>query len=293
MLTEAVKKSATLIEALPYIKAFNNKIVVIKLGGSAQTDHAILRRIFTDIDCMITLGMRPVVVYGGGKKISAAMEKAGKKAEFIDGQRVTDRETIQIVANVLIDDIGTELLGLLEECGGRGELVNGRDHDFLRAVKKNLPDKPEVDLGCVGEPVAIDAVLVYNILEKKRIPIIGPVARGCGLDNGTLYNINADTASSLIARDLHAEKLVFLSDITGIYRDVKDQESLISHINQKEVYKLIDEGVISGGMIPKVQAAEYALEGGVRKVHIVSGEQPHALILELFTDTGVGTELVL
>jgi len=290
---DAIRKSGALIEALPYIKAFKGRFVVIKLGGSAQSDPGVLRGIFADIDFMLSVGMRPIVVYGGGKRISAAMEATGQAPVFIEGQRVTDPATMEIVARVLIDEVGSDLLQRLEECGGQGEIRSGRGQGFSRAVKKTLPTRPEADLGCVGEPVAIDAVQVYSILERGRLPLIAPVACGCGSDQRTLYNINGDTASALIARDLHAEKLVFLSDIPGIYADRKDPASLLSHMTVTETHGLMDRGAIEGGMIPKVQACAFALDGGVRKVHIVSGAQAHALLLEIFTQRGVGTELVL
>lgn len=293
MVQEAVRKADALIEALPYIKDFKNKFVVVKLGGSAQDDAGTLRKIFADIDFMLAVGMRPLVVYGGGKRISRAMEAAGLEPKFVHGQRVTTPEAMEIAARVLIDEIGAELLGLLEECGGRGELLNGRDHAFLRAIKKRVPEYPDVDLGCVGEPVAIDAVKVYQILERGRLPLIAPIGRGCAEDRNTIYNINGDNAAALIARDLHAEKLVFLSDIPGVYREKNDPASLFTHLDEKGVRQLIGEGVISGGMIPKAQACLYSLDGGVRKVHIIPGSQERALLLEIFTNKGIGTEMVL
>ncbi len=300
VMEDAVKKAQVLTEALPYIRAFKNKIIVIKLGGSAQDDPEILKNIFTDCQIMLAVGMRPVIVYGGGKKISKAMKETGRSARFIQGQRVTDAHTMQIVAKVLSDDVGGELLDLLHQTGGLGFLLNGRDHAFLRAIKKTLPGHPEADLGFVGEPVAIDATRVHRAFEdfhyedgKERIPLIAPVACGCGRESAMLYNVNGDTAASLIARDLHAEKLVFISDISGIYRDKDDPASIFSRLDQNEVNQLIREEVIVGGMIPKVEACLFALEGGVKKAHIVAGTQPHALLLEIFTQSGVGTEIVL
>lgn len=297
---DAVKKAQVLTEALPYIREFKNRIIVVKLGGSAQDDAGILRNIFIDCQIMLAVGMRPVVVYGGGKKISRAMRETGRSARFIQGQRVTDNATMDIVARVLSDDVGGELLELLKDSGGLGFLLNGRDHSFLRAVKKTLPDQPHADLGFVGEPVAIDATPVHRAFEgshwpdgKERIPLIAPVACGCGRESHLLYNVNGDTAAALIARDLHAEKLVFISDIPGICRDQNDGASVFSHLDRNEVGELLRTGVISGGMIPKVEACLFALEGGVNKVHIVSGAQPHALLLEIFTRSGVGTEIVL
>ncbi|MCC8179654.1 MAG: acetylglutamate kinase [Planctomycetes bacterium] len=297
---DAVKKAQVLTEALPYIREFKNRIIVIKLGGSAQDDPTILRNIFIDCQIMLAVGMRPVVVYGGGKMISQAMKEAGRSARFVNGQRVTDAATMTIVAKVLADEVGGALLQLLEDSGGQGFLLNGRDHAFLRAVKKTLPDLPEADLGFVGEPVAIDSTPIHRAFEdsmwpdrKERIPLIAPVACGCGRESELLYNVNGDTAAALIARDLHAEKLVFISDISGIYRDKENPESILSHLDRRDVEDLIRTGVIVGGMIPKVEACLFALEGGVRKAHIVAGSQPHALLLEIFTKSGIGTEIVL
>jgi acetylglutamate kinase len=293
---DAVRKAQVLTEALPYIKDFKNKFIVVKLGGSAQDDPERLKHIFLDCQIMQAVGMRPVVVYGGGKKISAAMKATGKSARFIHGQRVTDAATMDIVARVLSDEVGGDLLGLLRETGGEGFLLNGRDHQFLRAVKKTLPEQPDADLGFVGEPVAIDATPVHRAAEERgvdRLPLIAPVACGCGRESALLYNVNGDTAASLIARDLHAEKLVFISDISGIYRDKDDPSTIFSRLDREGVNALMKEGVIAGGMIPKTEACLFALEGGVKKAHIVSGAQPHALLLEIFTHSGVGTEIIL
>ncbi len=293
MVKEAVRKSDALIEALPYIKAFSGNNVIIKLGGSAQSNPDILRGIFTDIDFMLSVGMRPVVVYGGGKRITEAMNNAGLKANFIYGQRVTTPQAMDIVARVMIDEIGTELLQLLEECGGSGVLLNGRDHNVLRAIKKILPNHQDADLGQVGEPVAMDSGMVHDILDKRQLPLIAPIACGCGNERHILYNVNGDNASALIARDMHASKLVFLSDIPGILIDPGNPDSIVSHMTEAECNNMIASGVISQGMIPKVQACFAALDGGVRKAHIISGAQPHALLLEIFTRKGVGTEIVL
>ena len=293
MLDDAVKKSETLIEALPYIKGFQRKFIVIKLGGSAQDDPDVLRRLFIDIDFLLAVGIRPVVVYGGGKRITQAMAELGKPAQFLHGQRVTDAETMEVVSRVLIDGVGRDLLSLLAACGGRGALLSGRDQGFLRAIKKRLPTQPEVDLGYVGDPVAIDAAAVYDILEEGKIPLIAPVACGCGTEANQLYNINGDTAAALIARDLHAEKIVFLMDVAGVYRDRCDPSSLISRLSRLEAESMIRSGAADGGMIPKLEACLFALAGGVRKAHIVPGAQPHALLLEIFTAKGVGTEIVL
>ncbi|MHC4870904.1 MAG: acetylglutamate kinase [Planctomycetota bacterium] len=291
MVKEATAKAAALIEALPYIKSFQNQIIVIKLGGSAQEDPEVLERVMTDVDFMISVGMKPVVVYGGGKRISAAMEKAGKEPVFVHGQRVTDPETMKIVASVLIDEVGHDLIQIMRKAGGRAELLNGRDQGFLLAKKKHLPEYPNVDLQCVGSPCGINKELASDMLKSGTVPLIAPIAEATdGLSK--LYNINGDTASSVIARDLKAAKIVFLSDTSGIYKDVEDEESLLSSLHEKDVEDLIKEKIISGGMIPKVEACIESLKGGVGKAHIVSGYQQHALLLEIFTAEGVGSELI-
>lgn len=293
MIEKAVKKSQTLIDALPYIKSFQGKIVVIKLGGSAQEDDEVLKKIFTDIDFMQTVGMKPVVVHGGGKSITRAMAASGIEAEFVHGQRVTCKNTIDIVSSVLGDEVNSHLIRLMEEIGGNAQPLNGRDHKFLKALKKKLPEYPDVDLGFVGEPVAINASLVYQIHQYGSVPFIAPIAHGLGEDIETLYNINGDTASALIARELNAAKLVFFMDTVGILEDKDDEDTLVSHATREDIRNMINSGIIAQGMIPKTQAAIFALEGGVEKVHIVSGSQPHALLLEMFTTKGVGTEIVM
>ena len=290
MLTQAIKKSAALVEALPYIKQFQGKIIVIKLGGSAQEDEGVLAKIFTDIDFMLSVGMRPVIVHGGGKNITRAMKESGIEAQFVQGQRVTCARTMDIVTRVLADEVNSHLIHLMESVGGRAAPLNGRDHHFLKALKKTLPGGE--DLGYVGEPVAINASLAFEILNHHMVPMIAPVAHGLGSDWNTLYNVNGDTASALIARELHAEKLVFFMDAEGIRADRDDPGSLISHANREIINELTASGAINAGMIPKTQAALFALDGGVKKVHIVSGAQPHALLLEIFTKLGVGTEIV-
>lgn len=292
MIEQAIKKSATLVEALPYIKQFQDKIVVVKLGGSAQEDETVLKKIFTDIDLMATVGMRPVVVHGGGKSITRAMKESGIEARFVHGQRVTCADTIKIVGRVLGTEVNNRLVELMDEVGGKACALNPRTGKFLKALKKRLPEAPDEDLGYVGEPVAIDASLVYSIHERGGIPFIAPIAYGLGDDAKTLYNINGDTASALIARELHAEKLVFFMDACGICTDRNDPSTRISHIDRSRIEQMRADGVIAEGMIPKTQAALFALEGGVSKVHIVSGSQPHALLLEIFTKKGVGTEIV-
>lgn len=292
MIEQAIRKSQTLVEALPYVKQFQGKIIVIKLGGSAQEDEEILRKIFIDIDLMATVGMLPVVVHGGGKSITRAMKESGIEARFVLGQRVTCDKTMKIVASVLGGEVNSHLIDLMREIGGKALPLSGLNAKFLKALKKQLPQAPQEDLGFVGEPVAINASLVYDIHAKGCVPFIAPVAHGLGSDENTLYNINGDTASALIARELHAEKLVFFMDACGICTDRNDPQTRISHADRALIEKMTAEGAISEGMIPKTEAALFALEGGVKKIHIVSGSQPHALLLEIFTQQGIGTEIV-
>ncbi|MDR0867922.1 MAG: acetylglutamate kinase [Planctomycetota bacterium] len=291
MLTEAIRKSDALVEALPYIKQFRDQIVVIKLGGSAQEDETVLRHIFADIDFMLQVGMKPVVVHGGGKEITRALAQSGLPTRFVNGHRYTDAATLAIVARVLMDEVNTHLLALMRDIGGKAAPLNGRDHHFLKALKRNYHGGE--DLGFVGEPVAINAALVFEILARGEAPVIAPIAHGLGDDRETLYNINGDTASALIARELRAEKLVFFMDIDGIRADRDNPQSLISHATQALITEMKNTGAINAGMIPKTEAALFALAGGVKKVHIVSGGLPHALLLEIFTRQGVGTEIVL
>jgi len=291
VVSEAVRKSAVLIEALPYIKLFRDRTIVVKLGGSAQEERDVLLRVFADIDFMVSVGMRPVVVYGGGKRISAAMEEAGLRPRFVQGQRVTDEAAMEVVTRVLLDEVGPWLVEIMARAGGRAALLNGRDGRFLTARQKRLAGDPDLDLGFVGEPAGVDAAQLDALLRAGTVPLVAPVAAG-GDRPGVLYNVNGDTASAFLARALGAAKIVFLSDTPGIYRSLGDEETLLSTVGRADVDALIERGVIHGGMIPKVQAAVAALEGGVGKAHIVSGYQPHALLLEIFTDQGVGTEIV-
>ena len=291
VVSEAVRKSAVLIEALPYIKLFRDRTIVVKLGGSAQEERDVLLRVFADIDFMVSVGMRPVVVYGGGKRISAVMEEAGLRPRFVQGQRVTDEAAMEVVTRVLLDEVGPWLVEIMARAGGRAALLNGRDGRFLTARQKRLAGDPDLDLGFVGEPAGVDAAQLDALLRAGTVPLVAPVAAG-GDRPGVLYNVNGDTASAFLARALGAAKIVFLSDTPGIYRSLGDEETLLSTVGRADVDALIERGVIHGGMFPKVQAAVAALEGGVGKAHIVSGYQPHALLLEIFTDQGVGTEIV-
>ncbi len=281
---KAIEKAAVLIEALPYIKSFHHKIVVVKLGGAAITEERVLHSLVHDVVFMEQVGMYPVIVHGGGPRISAAMKEAGLKPRFVDGQRYTDEKTLDIVARVLVSEISADIVKRIKATGGVAVAVNGRDSFFLRAARR-----PGTDLGLVGEITEVDGELAGRMLTGDIIPVVAPLARGAG---GELYNVNADLAAARVAQELGAEKLVFLSDVPGILANREDPESLLSTVTAAEVRKLIAGGGIEGGMLPKVEAGLRSLAAGVNKVHMISGLVPHSLLLEIFTDRGVGTQMV-
>ena len=281
---KAIEKAAVLIEALPYIKSFHHKIVVVKLGGAAMTDEKQLHSIVHDVVFMEQVGMYPLVVHGGGPNINAAMKASGLVPRFVDGQRYTDEKTLEIVARVLIGEISADIVRRIDQAGGVGIAVNGRDSCFLRGQR--LPGK---DLGLVGEVIGVDRELANRMLDGDIIPVVAPVARG---EDGQLYNVNADLAAARIAQELKAEKLVFLSDVPGLLADPQDDDSLLSTVTSDQVRELIADGKIDGGMLPKVEAALNSMRTGVNKVHMISGVAPHSLLLEIFTDRGVGTQMV-
>lgn len=285
------KRGEILLEALPYIKKFWNKIVVIKYGGSAMQDKILEGQIIEDIILLKYVGMKPVIIHGGGAEISAEMEKRNKIPQFINGLRVTDEETMEITEMVLIGKINTRLvaeinLHILEGMGNgvKGIGLSGEDAQLL-TVKKHS----SFDLGFVGEVEKINPEILTILLEKNYIPVIATV----GVDKeGTRYNINADTVAGQIAISLQAEKLIYLSDVDGIFKDFEDLTSVISSLTIDKAKDLIESGQIQKGVIPKVDSAIQALEGGVNKVHFLNGKWAHSILLELFTDSGIGTEIV-
>ena len=281
---KAIKKSDVLIEALPYIKRFYGKVVVIKHGGSTLADKKITRRILEDIVFMSYAGMKPVLVHGGGPKISKAMAKLGKVPRFINGQRITDRETVYVVDRALLG-VNRELVAGIKALGGRAYGLSGRDSGLITAKKI----KSAVDLGFVGEVSKIDTTLLDRLLDANIIPVVSPVGRD---RNGELYNINADISAARIAGALKAEKIFVLTNVRGVLKNQKDPGSLVNTLRAKEVKKLIRKNIVSGGMIPKISACLTALRSGVKKAHIVSAALPHALLLEIFTKEGIGTEIV-
>jgi len=284
---DAITKAAVLIEALPYIRRFRGKTVVVKLGGSFMDVSEDLEAVCTDIAFMRAVDIDPVVVHGGGKAITRAMEEAGLKARFVGGLRYTGPEELRIVEDVLATDVNRQIVGLLEKAGAKAEGLTSKTRCALRAEK--MAGAGGADLGLVGKVTSVDALLLRGLCDLGTIPVIAPIAVGQG---GEKYNCNADEAASSVARALGAEKLVNVSDTHGIRERPDDEQSLLSHISEGDAQRFLKSGIISGGMIPKVQTCLEALEGGVRKCHIVSGRVPHSLLLEIYTDRGVGTEIV-
>lgn len=280
----AIKKSAVLIEALPYIKRFYGKVVVIKYGGSTLGDKKVTRGILEDIAFMSYAGMKPVLVHGGGPKINTAMKRLGIVPRFVNGQRITDREAVHLVDKTL-SEVNRWLVSEIKKLGGKAYGLSGRDSGLITAKKI----KADVDLGFVGEVSRIGTTLLERLLEANIIPVVSPVGRG---EDGELYNINADSSAAKIASALKAEKIVVLTNVRGVLKNPKDSSSLFNTLRAKDVRALIRKGIIAGGMIPKVSACLLALKGGVKKAHIVSASLPHALLLEIFTREGIGTEIV-
>ena len=285
-----IDKAAVLIEALPYIQKFRNEIIVIKFGGSAMEDKELIRKTMRDIVFMECIGMKPVVVHGGGKAISARLSELKIPTNFINGLRYTCDQTIGVVDDVLHNVVNTDLVDAVHDAGGKGTSISGKN--FLKAAKAKTHCQDtgkELDLGFVGEVVHVDTAPTLKALSENVLPIIPPLAID---EEGQTYNINADIAACQIAKALKARKLVFLSDVPGILRDPEDEGSVISTITVDEVEGLIKRGIISGGMAPKIKSAEEALRAGTNKVHIIDGRVQHSLMLEIFTDNGVGTQIV-
>jgi acetylglutamate kinase len=284
-----VSRIDVLLEALPYIREFRGKSLVIKYGGSAM-EHAELKAPFAlDVILLQLVGINPVIVHGGGPQIGALMKKLGKEPEFVGGMRVTDQETVEIVEMVLVGKINKEIVGLINHQGGRAVGLSGKDGDLLRAHKRlhRMPSGEMVDIGLVGEVEHVNIEAIRLLEERGFIPVIAPVGVG---ERGETYNINADLVAGEVAAALGAEKLIHLTDVQGI-KGTDGQ--LISTLSRKEAERLMQAGVIDGGMLPKVESSLRALEAGTAKAHIIDGRVPHAILLELFTREGVGTELVL
>jgi acetylglutamate kinase len=287
----ALSKSKVLLEALPYLKAFDRKFVVIKIGGSTMTDAKILPSVVRDVVFLEQVGVWPIIVHGGGPRITDEMERRGLKANFVKGRRVTDEATLEIAHKVLIDEISANVVTLIEADDGKAIPLNGRGSRFLRCEKKIFAEDPAMDLGYVGEITQVDSELVHRICDGNIIPVVAPIARA--ETDGHLYNVNADSVAWKIAAEVKAEKLVYLSNVPGILRDKDKPETLISSATLSECDDLIKENVIVGGMIPKIEACMSALKAGVRKTHVISGLLQHSLLLEIFTPEGIGTEIRL
>ena len=288
---EAIRKARVLIEALSWIQRFRGRYVVIKLGGSTLDDTNSVNSLLVDVVFMATVGMRPVIVHGGGKAISSAMSAAGIAPRFVAGRRFTDLPTLQIASRVLVEDICQSLVDRINQNGCRATGLHYGTENILTAEKLQINDADgqKLDLGHVGAVTQVNVDTIARICSTGTIPVIPSIALS---PLGHRLNINADTAAAAVARALAAEKLVFLSDIPGILTDIKNPASRLSHVTGSEVRKLIADGVIAGGMVPKVEAALEALDAGVRKVHIVDAAMPHSVLLEIYSDTGVGTEIV-
>ncbi len=287
-----IEKVNTLLEALPYIKEFYGKTVVVKYGGSAMVENELKRSFAQDLILMKFVGINPVVVHGGGPRIGEFLKRLGKETRFVQGIRVTDDETMDVVEMVLVGKVNKEIVGFINSLGGRavglsgkdGGLIRGRKLDPIEIKREGLP--PEIiDLGRAGDVFSINPEIISLLDRERFIPVIAPVGVG---DGGETYNINADVVAGRIAAALKAEKLILLTDVDGV---MDKKGGLLSSISREEVNSLIKEDVITGGMIPKVSCCIDALRGGVRKTHIIDGRIPHALLLEVFTDAGIGTEI--
>ena len=282
---QVLQKAEVLIEALPYIQRFNRKIIVVKYGGSAMSNEELQKNVIKDVTLLKLVGFKPIIVHGGGKEISRWVGKVGKEAQFVNGLRVTDEETMEI-AEMVLNKVNKSLVTMVQELGVRAVGVSGKDGGLLRVDKKYADGK---DIGFVGDIREVDAKVLYDLLENDFLPIVAPI----GLDdNYQTYNINADDAACAIAKAVGADKLVFLTDIEGLYRDINDKNTFISRLTATEAEHLIDSGIIGGGMLPKLNNCTSAIRNGVSRVHILDGRVPHCLLLEIFTKQGIGTAII-
>ena len=285
---QAIEKADTLIEALSWIRQFRDKTTVIKLGGSMLSDSEAIKNILLDILFMESVGMRPVVVHGAGSRISTAMQDAGIEPRFVAGRRYTDQATLEIVEKVLAQDTNQELAETFEKIGGRAMTLNFDSTPVLtgRLLKLNDDQGQPIDLGFVGEITKVDRLVIDNLCYAGQVPFIPSMAE---TEDGQKLNVNADTVATKVAQELNAHKLVVLSDIPGVLRDPDDPESIISSLSRSEALALIEDGTISGGMIPKIEACLETLDRGVQKIHIIDGRLRHSLLLETYTSDGIGT----
>ncbi len=290
-MNEAIRKADVLIEALSYIRSFRDRLTVIKLGGSAMDDPEALRATLQDVVFMETVGLRPILVHGGGKPIDRAMAAAGLKPRKVLGRRYTDDDTLKLVVRVLLEEINADIERQIRELGGRAVGPHRGAMHLLRGERLTLPqpDAPPIDLGRVGRVTWVDTALIRDFCAGGVVPVIPSLA----VDADGWLNVNADTAAAAVAANLQAEKLVLLTDTPGILLDRRDEDSLIRSLNAPRCLELIKSGVMDEGMIPKVEACLEALQAGVRKTHIIDGRLRHSLLLEIYTDRGVGTQIVM
>ena len=284
-LNKVMGKAEVLIEALPYIQKFNRKIIVVKYGGSAMSNEELQKNVIKDVTLLKLVGFKPIIVHGGGKEISKWVEKSGKEAKFINGLRVTDAETMEI-AEMVLGKVNKNLVRMVEELGVKAVGLSGKDGQMLTVEKKLSGGQ---DIGFVGNITEVNPKIIYDLLENDYLPIISPIGLG---ENFDTYNINADDAACAIAKAVGADKLVFLTDIEGLYKDINDKDSFISRITAKDADALISDGFIGGGMLPKLNNCTDAIKNGVNRVHIIDGRIPHCLLLEIFTNNGVGTAII-
>jgi acetylglutamate kinase len=287
--TDPIQRAQILMEALPYIQEFRGKTLVIKYGGAAMEQADLKDSFARDVILLSCVGIKPVIVHGGGPQIGTLMKRLGKEPQFVGGMRVTDAETVEIVEMVLVGKINKQIVGLINHHGGRAVGLSGKDGDLIRARRRlhRLPSGESVDIGLVGEVESINPQAIRLLEEHGFVPVIAPVGVGSA---GETYNINADLVAGDLAAALQAEKLMHLTDVQGI---LGPDGALLSTLTKKEAQRLMESGVIEGGMLPKVESALRALEGGTGKAHIIDGRVPHALLLELFTKEGIGTEITL
>ncbi len=280
-----LQKAEVLIEALPYIQRFNRKIIVVKYGGSAMSNEELQKNVIKDVTLLKLVGFKPIIVHGGGKEISRWVEKTGKEAKFVNGLRVTDAETMEI-AEMVLGKVNKNLVSMVQELGVKAVGISGKDGGLFQVEKKYSNGE---DIGFVGEITKVDPKLLYDLLEKDFLPIISPI----GLDeNYQTYNINADDAACAVATAVGAEKLAFLTDIEGLYRDINDKSSFISRLTATQAEDLLNSGFIGGGMLPKLTNCINAIKNGVNRVHILDGRTAHCLLLEIFTHEGIGTAII-
>ena len=284
-MNKIMAKAEVLIEALPYIQQFNRRIIVVKYGGSAMANPELQRNVIKDVTLLKLVGFKPIIVHGGGKEISNWVAKVGEEAQFVNGLRVTDAETMEI-AEMVLSKVNKRLVTMVEELGVKAIGISGKDGDLLHVDKKLSGGK---DIGFVGDVKKVNPKVLFDLLENDYLPIVAPIGID---DNYDTYNINADDAACAIAKAVGAEKLAFLTDIEGLYRDINDKDSFISRLTASEADDLIGEGCIGGGMLPKLNNCTDAVKNGVGRVHILDGRIAHCLLLEIFTNEGIGTAII-